>query len=118
MTTTLEAPVIRVGNIPGNMTVEIEVPECLSILEGSTPPKGCGMFKILTKEDGDKRVVWDSTVMQEIIAAKEMFDKLVAQGLVPYRVDQGGKATEQVMQKFDPTAEEVIFLPVQMVAGG
>jgi len=118
MTATLEAPVIRVGNRPGNATVEIEVPECLSITENPTPPKGCGLFKILTKDDGDKRVVWDSGVMQEIHAAKEMFDKLVQEGLVPYRVGGGGKATDQVMQKFDHTAEEIIFLPVQMVAGG
>ena len=118
MTTTLETPVIRVGNVPGNATVEIEVPECLSITEDPTPPKGCGVLKILTKDDGDKRVVWDSAVMQEIHAAKAMFDRLVQEGLVPYLVGNGGKATDQVMQKFDPTAEEILFLPVQMVAGG
>ena len=54
-------------------TVPVEVPDNLSIQEGVDPPQNCGMFKILTAEDGDKRVVWNRLILEEIRAAKKMF---------------------------------------------
>ena len=47
-----------------------------------------------------------------------MFDACAAEGLVPYKVGVNGKASSEVMDEFDPYAEEVIFLPVAVVAGG
>lgn len=85
----------------------------------------CGfryVFRIMTAKDGDKRVVWDCRDLDQIADAKTMFDDCIEQGLVPYRVDFNGKVTSEVMDEFDPDAEEVIFLPVSkklgLVTGG
>lgn len=108
----------------------------ISVVEGSTlrtalPPTelrcledgekladGCNMFRILDTQHGDKRVVWNRRNLPEIRSAKKMFDELVTEGLVPYRVDVGGVRTNSVMQEFDATAEEVLFAPVQLAIGG
>jgi hypothetical protein len=47
-----------------------------------------------------------------------MFVNLIKKGLKPFRVGVDGKATSEVMDEFDPHAEEVIFLPQALVAGG
>lgn len=123
------APNLRKGKIRMNVTVDImqgskltadlPIPPSLSVLEGSaTPPKGKSVFRIINQKDGDKRIVWDAGSMVEINGAKEMFDNLISEGLVPYRVDVSGKRTPEVMQEFDPAAEEVIFMPIAPVAGG
>jgi hypothetical protein len=116
---TLTVPIIKVGNKMG-ATTEVEIPDTLEVLEDpkTQTPENCGAFRILTKEDGDKRVVWDSNDMRQIHDAKKMFRDLIESGLVPYRVDEIGGASDQVMDEFDPTAEEVIFAPVAAVAGG
>lgn len=117
--TTLAVPKVRVGTVKG-AAVEIEIPDALTVLDDpkEAAPKGCGCFRIMTKDDGDKRVVWNSLSLAEIRAAKEMFDELIQEGLVPYKVGVDGEASSEVMDEFDPTAEEVIFMPVAMVAGG
>ena len=103
----------------GNLQGEIDVPESLQFLEdGQQRQPTQHMFRIVNQKDGDKRVVWDSRSLAEIQDAKEMFDKLVAEGMVPYKVDSKGKKTPQVMQEFDPLAEEIIFAPIAAVAGG
>lgn len=75
-------------------------------------------FRIMTPEDGDRRIVWDRRNEIQLADAKKLFDELVEQGLVPYKVDSKGKATTKVMDQFDPEAEEVIFLPISLVTGG
>lgn len=104
----------------GNLDVVVEVPESLEIL---SDPKarvkaGLGCMRIMTVADGDKRVVWDKNRSQEIRDAKLTFNKLVEQGLVPYRVGPGGKASPTVMAEFDAEAEEILFLPIKQVVGG
>lgn len=109
---------LQVNNI-GTMETEIELPDELSVLEdGATPKVGYGCFRIMTKEDGDKRVVWRKESIPEINAAKDMFVKLVEQGMQPYRVGEDGQASAEIMREFDPSAEEVIFLPLQAVRAG
>ena len=115
--TTLAVPVVRVANKLG-AAVEIEIPDSLLVQNANETSEMDRVFRVMTADDGDKRVVWDSRVLQQIRDAKEMFVNLVKQGLVPYNVGVDGKATDQVMKEFDPTAEEVLFLPVAMVAGG
>ena len=82
------------------------------------PISGHMLFRIINQKDGDKRIVWNSKVLQEITHAKDLFNELLAEGLVPHRVDPLGKQTDTVMKKFDPTAEEVIFVPVPALVGG
>lgn len=116
---TVEISTLRVGPNPGSQSVEIEIPENLDVLpdEGEiSEHHSC--FRILTQKDGDKRVVWDRRRLPEIRDAEKMFNNLVKEGLVPYRVGVDGKETSEVMDVFDPAAEEVIFLPTAMVAGG
>lgn len=124
MTTTVDREIdvalLRIGNKPGNASAKIAVPESLGIISDpqQKAPEGFGCFRIMTPHDGDKRVVWDSRDFAQISEAKAMFDELVVQGLVPYRVGVNGRASSEVMAEFDPYAEEIIFLPIAMVAGG
>ena len=76
-----------------------------------------GIFRILDQKEGDKRLVWNRLSMGDIREAHRMFDQFVSEGLAPYRVGGDGKQGES-MKGFDPTAEEVIFLPIKMIAGG
>ncbi len=97
-----------------------EIPEHLTVLEDPVAPKppGSGMFRILSKQHGDTRVVWNKYSLAEVRAAKEMFDDLILKGLIPYVVGEDGRASVVVMDEFDPSAEEVLFMPIQMLAGG
>jgi len=117
---TLDISRLRAGNLPSNLTMTLEIPESLTILDNPSdvPAKGCGAIRVMTPKDGDKRVVWDSRDFAQISDAKGMFDKLVLEGLVPYRVGVGGKSSSEVMTEFDSHAEEIIFLPIAMVTGG
>jgi len=77
-----------------------------------------GCFRIMSPKDGDKRLVWCRNVIAEIKAAKKMFLDLISKGMMPYKVGVDGNATAEEMKEFDPTAEEIIFLPVKAIAGG
>lgn len=116
----IDIALLRIGNKPGNASAKIAVPENLEIISdpAKKTPADFGCFRIMTPKDGDKRVVWDSRDFAQISEAKAMFDELVVQGLVPYRVGVNGRASSEVMAEFDPYAEEIIFLPIAMVAGG
>lgn len=97
------------------------IPDSLGIIDNPSEPVDAtrfGMFRIMTAKDGDKRVVWRKESIPEIHAAKEMFDQLVQEGMVPYCVGRDGQATTDVMSEFDPSAEEVIFMPMRAVVGG
>jgi len=77
------------------------------------------LFRILNQKDGDKRIVWDKMRTQDIDAARKLFNDLIGQGLTAHRVDPStGKSLSSVMEEFDPTAEEVIFLPTKLLSGG
>jgi len=91
--------------------------QCAKESEGMAPPD-FGCFRIMSQKDGDKRVVWCRRILSEIAAAKKMFLDLLSKGMIPYKVGVGGKASSVVMKEFDPTAEEVIFMPVRAIAGG
>ena len=116
----IDISLLRAGQNSSNVSGKLMIPECLGIIDNPAekPPEGFGCFRIMTPKDGDKRVVWDSRDFAQINEAKGMFDKLVVQGLVPYCVGVNGRASSEVMSEFDPYAEEIIFLPIAMVAGG
>ncbi len=111
----IEVPLVKNSNVKENITV----PDSLKILRDQEKiNKWERCFRFLTPKDGDKRIVWDSRDMSQIEEAKAMFDECVSKGLVPYRVGTDGKASSEVMDEFDPDAEEVIFLPIAQVTGG
>lgn len=98
---------------------KVGIPGLLKVLkDGEKVNAFHHMFRVMTPKDGDKRIVWDSRVLEQINEAKEMFDECISKGLVPYRVGTDGKQSSEVMDEFDPDAEEVIFLPIRQVAGG
>lgn len=116
-----ERKFVEVNTIKNNSkTIKVEIPESLSILENpkEIAPKGFGTLRIMTPKDGDYRVVWDSNSFKQIRDVKETFDKLVSEGLIPYKVDISGKKTSEIMTEFDVYAEEIIFCPIGMVTGG
>lgn len=98
----------------------IDIPDCLKVLDNpkDIPLKGFGCIRVMTPDDGDKRVVWDSNDFKQISEAKNMFDDLVLQGLVPYCVGINGRASADIMIEFDPYAEEIVFCPMSMATGG
>jgi hypothetical protein len=105
--------------VGGKLTSTIEVPAEMQILEnGDPPPANHFMFRILHPQKGDERLTWDASDFFGIRAAKKMFVELIEKGLKPFRVGIDGKATAEIMDEFDPTAEEVIFLPQALVTGG
>jgi hypothetical protein len=116
----LDISLLRNGKQPSNLATTIEITENLKVLDDpkEKPPPGHGCFRVMTPKDGDKRIVWDRHDFASIQEAKRLFDECVAQGLVPYCVGTNGRASSEVMTEFDPLAEEVIFLAVEMVAGG
>lgn len=111
---------MRAGTNLSPLSKQIEIPASLQVLENPAdrPATGHCVMRVLTPKDGDKRVVWDSNSFAQISDAKEMFDKLVLEGLVPYRAGVNGQATSEIMAEFDPHAEEIIFLPISLMTGG
>jgi len=115
----LTVNLFSIGNTPGGQQRELPIPDSLSVLEDHQElEKGQHLFRIINQKDGDKRVVWNAMSMQEIQEAKEMFDKLVEEGMIPYNVDVKGKKTPEVMSEFDASAEEIIFAPIPALVGG
>ena len=97
-----------------------EVPEGLQKLEsGEEVPEGAGGIFRIMNHTGDDRLTWMKDSLHSIAAAKRAFVDLIKKNLVPYRVGTNGQATAEVMTEFDPSAEEVIFMPKRgIVAGG
>jgi len=98
----------------------VVIPEPLRLVDngedlGLEQPR---VWRVLTAKDGDRRVVWDAMSIPEINSARETFNQLVSEGMVPYRVGVNGTPSSEVMSEFDPTAEEVIFMPMRAVVGG
>lgn len=115
----IDASILTVGGKPSNLTESIEIPDELTILTGSNQPqKGWCSFRLLSPIYGDQRVTWDSASLKEINAARRLFIDLVKRGLKPHKVGVNGQKTAELMTEFDPTAEEVIFVPMALVVGG
>lgn len=109
---------LMVGGQRSGLVANVQVPDGLVIMEdGQDVPKTHGLFRILTAEDGDKRVVWNRMSVNEIREAEEMFNNLVAEGMVPYEVGPNG-GRGGVMAEFDPIAEEILFAPLQYARAG
>lgn len=98
------------------LKTSLQVPDDqeFALIEGN---KDFGVFRILDQKAGDKRLVWNRMSMGDIAEAGRMFDQFIKEGLAAYRVGGDGKQGDSI-SKFDPTAEEILFLPIKLVAGG
>lgn len=93
-----------------NLTKKFEISPELGLLEdGQEPAPNEWTMRIINSKDGDKRITWDADNFPSISAAKELFDKLIADGFVPYVVGDDGLTTKLVMDEFNPFAEEVVM---------
>jgi hypothetical protein len=116
MPTILDISSLRFGTKLG---FPLELPDSIRLLkDGEKVQPGQCVMRIPTPQHGDQRVVWDSSDYLQIADAKATFDKLVLQGLTPYRVGIDGAATSEVMDEFDPFSEEIIFVAHHLLVGG
>ena len=59
---------------------------------------------------GDQKVMWDSSVPDEVDAARATFDSLKKKGYLAYRAEgKKGEKGEQI-RTFDPDAERIILV--------
>lgn len=71
------------------------------------------MNRQLDDQPGDTRLIWDRDRDNEVRAAREMFNRLRAEGYLAYSVrgEKGEKG--EVIREFDPDAEKIIMAPRQ-----
>lgn len=71
-----------------------------------------GQMRIMDKEAGDLKVIWDRKVKPEIEAAKKQFDELLKKGYKAFMVDMDKKAEKgKEIKEFDPDIEMMILAP-------
>ena len=74
-----------------------------------------GEFRIMDKDAGDLKVIWDPNNANETEAAEEQFDNLIAKNFSAFKVDKKGETGKKIT-KFDPDAGKIIMVP--QITGG
>ena len=74
-----------------------------------------GLIKVMTPEDGDRHIGWDTSDEKGVAKAKKEFDKLKKKGFRLFKVDRSPKPGEMVAE-FDPSHKEYVAVPA--MAGG
>lgn len=69
-----------------------------------------GEMRVMDRNKGDLKVVWDPDRPEEVEAARAQFDQLRGKGYMAYLVRVGGRKGEQITE-FDPAAESLIMAP-------
>lgn len=97
-------------NVLGRLKKKIELPPGVRVLgPDESVPDGYDVIRLLHQDHGDIRIVWDSEDIGQITDAKETFNQLIEEGMVPYLVDpETGEATS-ITDEFDPFAEELVM---------
>ena len=109
-------------------TIEITVPYGSNLKNtietnlNDIPKEGGITWTILNKE-GDRKIIWHPNSFTDIREAKEVFDQLIAKGMVPYYCDDKGQPTGEIMTEFDPSTgivsfNDVIWTPKKLAVGG
>lgn len=73
-------------------------------------PPNHGILAVIN-ETGDKRTTWDRHNEVEVEAARKEFDFFRGKGYMAYKVEGAGGTRGEVISKFDPAAERIIFAP-------
>lgn len=74
-----------------------------------------GELRIMDKDAGDLKVIWDKDNEEEVDAAREQFNKLIKKGFTAYKVDKKGEPGKKISE-FDENAEKLILSP--RIVGG
>jgi hypothetical protein len=69
-----------------------------------------GEMRIMDKDAGDLKVIWDPVKQDEVDAAKAQFEALVKKGYLAFEVKKGGEKGKEI-KKFDPAQEMIIMSP-------
>lgn len=110
MTTATRDPrIVHVSILEGSkQQAEVRIPGELHILEpGEEPTQSQNCLRFLTPEDGDKRVVWDRYNLEDIKAARKMFEDFQEKGIRIFAVSEDGGPVDE-MKDFDAFAEEFL----------
>jgi len=110
----------QIVRIPDRLPIDVSDEDLRRIraahAAGQDAPTIC---RVMTPEDGDKRLTWDPNSKEEVFDAKELWEQLIKEGMDPYRVDQKtGKVTAEKLKIFYAKLGEVVFLPVRAMVGG
>lgn len=69
-----------------------------------------GLLEVMTAEDGDAKVAWDSSRPDEVEVARAAFDKAVQKGSLVYATNAAGERGQRV-RDFDPAVERLVVVP-------
>ncbi len=77
-----------------------------------TAETGIGVMFVMNRE-GDTKISWDRRNAEEVKHAEESFGGFKAKGFAAFSLKDVGTKEEkgELMQKFDPLAERVVFVP-------
>jgi len=67
-------------------------------------------LRIMDKDAGDLKVIWDKDNADEVEAARSQFDALLKKNFIAYTVDAKGEKGK-ITKKFDVSAEKIILIP-------
>jgi hypothetical protein len=100
-----------------NLQEQYQLPPTIT-LNNEPPTPHHHQYRILNPKTGDDRLTWDTRDFQAMQDARKTYLDLIQKGYKPFKVDPQGKKTNQPMITFDPTASQVIFVPMSPVMGG
>ena len=60
---------------------------------------------------GHSRIQWNSGVIDEVDAARTMFDSLIKKGYTAFKMDKEGNKEGYRINEFDPKIEKMIMVP-------
>src|SRR4051812_30201304 len=69
-----------------------------------------GVLRVMDREQGDYKVMWDKDKPDEILEARHTFERLKAKGYLAYTVSEDGSRGETITE-FDPEAGRTILAP-------
>jgi len=73
-------------------------------------PPGHGLMSMLTPRHGDLRVMWDRGNAAETEAARQTFNRMVAEKYIAYKAVGKKGDLGEIMRTFDPQAERIIMV--------
>ncbi len=70
-----------------------------------------GELRLLDKQAGDLKIIWDSEKPDEVEAVRKQFDELKKKGYMAWNVTNKGRKGDNEIKEFDPDIEKIIMTP-------